>query len=50
MSEFLNKCNPKYLWVVMRNSIWSLLSDKYGDKDYYVSDRDLDSENCRATL
>ena len=30
MSEFLNKCNPRYLWVVMRNSVWSLLtSEKY---------------------
>lgn len=51
MSEFLNKCNPRYLWVVMRNSIWSLLNtDKYKDMDIHVKDNDLDKDNCRMTL
>lgn len=25
MSEFMNKCHPRYLWIVMRNNIWFLL-------------------------
>lgn len=50
MSEFLNKCNPRYLWVVMRNSIWKLLSEKYSEEPFYYSESDVDMENCRRTL
>lgn len=37
----MNKCQPRYLWIVMKNNIWALLNDKYSDLVFISKDEDL---------
>ena len=37
----MNKCQPRYLWIVMKNNIWALLNDKYSDLVVISKDEDL---------
>ena len=37
----MNKCQPRYLWIVMKNNIWALLNDKYGDLEFISKDEDV---------
>lgn len=39
-NEFLNKCQAKYLWIVMRNNIWYLIKEKYEDQEFLSKDED----------
>lgn len=36
LSQYMNKCNPHYLWIVMRNNIWLMLKENYQD---YLAER-----------
>ena len=31
IKEFINKCQPKFLWICIRDNLFGLVSEDYGD-------------------
>ena len=36
IDEFLNKCKPNFLWLVIQSNIWYLLKESYSDEPFVV--------------
>lgn len=38
ISEFLKKCQPRFLWLVIRKNLWKMIKDRYTTYDFFVDD------------